>query len=85
MQKTENLKTKRPQMEAPDIREHGASIEDKPQISNRRLFCQLQVFTGCQNPQALAKALKKASLESVLYGILQARTLEWVAISFSNA
>ena len=67
MEKTETPKTKRPQMEAPDIREHGASIEDKPQISNRRLFCQLQVFTGCQNPQPLAEALKKASLESVLY------------------
>ena len=46
-----------------DIREKGAA----DQILDKRLFCQLQVFTGCQDPQALVETLKASSVESVLY------------------
>lgn len=46
-----------------DLREKGAA----GQTSERRLFLQLQVFTGCREPQRLSDALQASGLEAVLY------------------
>ncbi len=52
-------------IEAPplDIRERGAN----GQMSDRRLFLQLHVFTGCANPAPLIAALDACRTEAVLY------------------
>ncbi len=50
-----------------DIREYGAPKQGQPQTSEKRLFFQLQVFTGCRNPEEISQALQKTSLETVLY------------------
>ena len=54
-------------LDAPEIREMGAPINGEPQYSARRLFLQLQVFTGCAQPHELIESLKASSLEVVLY------------------
>jgi chlorite dismutase len=46
-----------------DIREHGAN----QQVSERRLWMQLQVFGGCADPKPLVGALEAARVEAVLY------------------
>jgi chlorite dismutase len=46
-----------------DIRERGAN----QQTSDRRLFLQLHVFTGCPDPQPLIAALDASRAEAVLY------------------
>jgi len=46
-----------------DIRERGAG----QQVSDRRLFMQLQVFTGCADHQPLVTALERGGVEAVLY------------------
>lgn len=46
-----------------DMRERGAG----GQTSARRLFLQLQVFTGCREPMRLRDALQASQLEAVLY------------------
>ncbi|HYL82264.1 MAG TPA: hypothetical protein VEU07_15720, partial [Candidatus Acidoferrum sp.] len=46
-----------------DLREHGAN----QQIFDRRLFVQLQVFTGCQETKPLIAALEASQIEAVLY------------------
>lgn len=46
-----------------DIRERGAG----QQVSERRLFMQLQVFTGCADAGPLAETLERSGLEAVLY------------------
>lgn len=46
-----------------DIRERGANR----QTSDRRLFMQLQVFTGCADTAPLAAALQVSRAEAVLY------------------
>lgn len=53
--------------EALDMREHGAPKNGEPQVTSRRLFVQLQVFTGCSNPENCAKVLEKSGLDSVIY------------------
>ena len=35
-----------------DLREFGAPVNGESQVSDRRLFLQLQVFSGCKNPAA---------------------------------
>jgi hypothetical protein len=50
-----------------DIREQGALKDGVPQSTDRRLYMQLMVFTGCGNPQACVKALENSGLEFVLY------------------
>jgi hypothetical protein len=50
-----------------DLREKGAPRDGVPQTCDRRLYLQLQVYTGCQDTTTLAKALEKSGLESVLY------------------
>ena len=46
-----------------DIRERGAN----QQMSDRRLFLQLQAFTGCTDPKPLIAALDASQAEAVLY------------------
>ncbi len=50
-----------------DIREVGAPKNGVPQVTDRRLYMQLQVFAGCVQPDICAKALQASGLESVLY------------------
>ncbi len=50
-----------------DMREFGAAREGVPQATTRRLFMQLQVFSGCVNPEKIASSLQASGLESVLY------------------
>jgi len=52
-----------PTPEPVDVRERGANQA----ISTRRLFMQLQVFTGCADAAPLVSALDKAGHEAVLY------------------
>jgi chlorite dismutase len=46
-----------------DVRERGAN----QQVSDRRLFMQLQVFSGCRDPKPLVQALESSRVEAVLY------------------
>ncbi|MBI5368573.1 MAG: chlorite dismutase family protein [Planctomycetes bacterium] len=51
-----------------DLREKGAPARGVPSAFDRRLFVQLQVFTGCADGGATAAvALEKSGLECVLY------------------
>jgi chlorite dismutase len=51
------------QSQQPDIAEKGAS----GQRSDRRLFMQLQVFTGCPDTNAAITSLNNAGLDAVVY------------------
>ena len=51
------------QEETLDIRERGAG----QQVSTRRLFIQLQVFSGCADARPLISALEGSEIEAVLY------------------
>lgn len=53
--------------ELPDIKEYGAAKEGVPQSTDKRLFFQLLVYTGCYDPAPPAAALKSGGVESVLY------------------
>ena len=63
-----NTEQKRPQQPEPlDIREVGAPIDGKPQVSDLRLFLQLHVFGGCSDLKPIIETLEKGSLNAVLY------------------
>jgi hypothetical protein len=47
----------------PDVLERGAN----QQTSSRRLYLQLQVYTGCADPKPLVGALESAAIEGVVY------------------
>jgi chlorite dismutase len=54
--------------EAPDLRERSAAARGgEPQVLDRRLYLQLQVYTGCERPEEAADALRASAIESVLY------------------
>jgi chlorite dismutase len=46
-----------------DVREHGA----QGATADRRLFMQLQVFSGCVDPKPLVRAFEASRLEAALY------------------
>ncbi len=46
-----------------DVQEHGA----KGQTSDRRLYMQLHVFTGCGDAKPLVRALEASGIEGALY------------------
>ena len=46
-----------------DVQERGANA----QASDRRLYMQLQVFTGCLEAKGLVRALESSRIEAVLY------------------
>lgn len=58
---------RRPAPEKPDIREKGAPRDGQPQVSDRRLFMQLLVFTGCPDPSPLIHRLGSLPAPAVLY------------------
>src|SRR5574341_322577 len=49
-----------------EVAERGAN----GQVSNRRLFMQLQAFGGCGEPKALAGTLERSRIEAALYADL---------------
>jgi len=54
--------------ESMDIREKGAAAKDgSPQVSSRRMYFQLCVFTGCADLKPVEAALKASGFEAVLY------------------
>lgn len=55
------------QINKPDIDEHGAPAEGRPQVSTARLFVQLQAFGGCADATAVCNAMKEAELPGVVY------------------
>lgn len=54
-------------MEELDLREKGGPRQGQPQISDRRLFMQLQAFGGVLDPDALKVELDGSGIEGVLY------------------
>lgn len=56
-----------PKPPPPDMNEHGAPLRGQPQSMDRRLFMQLQVFTGCERADDLPPVLRDHGLECVLY------------------
>ena len=63
-----NTERKRPPRPEPvDLKEIGAPIDGEPQVSDRRLFFQLHVFEDCSDTYRTIEALKKSSLNAVLY------------------
>ena len=61
----ENQRTK-PQ-EQLDIREVGIPIDGEPRYSDRRLYFQLHVFTGCLDPTDFIGILQQGTLNAVVY------------------
>lgn len=53
--------------ELPELREKAVNHKGEAQILDKRLYLQLQVYTGCSDAQAAADALKASGIESVLY------------------
>ncbi len=53
--------------EMPDLREKAVTPKGETQILEKRLYMQLHVYTGCNDPRAAADALKASGLESALY------------------
>ena len=51
----------------PDLREKATGPKGEVQISEKRLYLQLQVYTGCDRAESLVEELKASGLESVLY------------------
>src|SRR5688572_10547699 len=56
-----------PKSEAPDLHEHGGPKDGQPQKLDKRLYFQLQAFTGALDLKPLAAALSAAKLPCVLY------------------
>lgn len=53
--------------EMPDLREKSVDPKGGTQALDRRLYLQLQVYTGCSDPRAAADALRASGLEAALY------------------
>ena len=63
-----NTEGKRPSRPEPvDLKEMGAPIDGKPQVSERRLFFQLHVFEDCSDASAVIEILEESRLNAVLY------------------
>ena len=54
----------------PDLVEHGAPVRGEPQTLEKRLFVQLQVFTGCLDTAPLIDAVRDSGLEAAVYANL---------------
>ncbi len=54
-------------LEAPDLEERGEPVGGVPQKLDRRLFLQLQVFTGCLDSGPAVKAARESGLDVVIY------------------
>ncbi len=53
--------------QAPDLREKSTSPKGEAQVLDRRVYMQLQVYTGCDRPEEASDALRASGIESVLY------------------
>ena len=53
--------------ELPELREKAVNHKGETQLSEKRLYLQLQVYTGCADPRPLSEALQASGIESVLY------------------
>lgn len=53
-----------------DMRERGSLRESVVQYSDKRLFMQLQVFSGCRDPKPVLETLRQKSIEAVVYADL---------------
>ena len=63
-----NTEQKRPPRPEPvDLREIGARIDGKPQVSDKRLFFQLHVFERCFYPDAIIDMIKSKTPAAVFY------------------
>jgi len=50
-----------------DVHEHGMDRDGTKTSTNRRLFMQLQVYTGCTDAGALTKAVESSGIEAAVY------------------
>ncbi len=50
-----------------DVREHGLAPDGSRSTIDRRLFMQLQVFTGCPDAEAVASRVEASGIEAVVY------------------
>ena len=50
-----------------DVFEHGMDAEGNPSSSERRLFMQLQVYSGCRNLEEVAARIEESGLDAVVY------------------
>jgi hypothetical protein len=50
-----------------DLSEHGADRGGKPQITDRRFYFQLQVYTGCLDIKKVVDAVASSGMEAVVY------------------
>ena len=57
----------RARLEPPDLSERGGLKGGQPQRSDERLFMQLFVYTGCDNPREVADWIAQAAVDSVVY------------------
>lgn len=58
----------RPAYAPPDAREKGApSKAGEPQLLDKRLYAQLQVYTGCERAAEVVDAFKASGLEGAVY------------------
>ncbi|MBI1337616.1 MAG: hypothetical protein GC164_11710 [Phycisphaera sp.] len=57
----------RPTPDKPDILEHGSPRDGQPQATDRRLFIQLLVFTGCRDTKPVFDAAAKLNTPAVVY------------------
>ena len=60
-------------------------LENQLNLRQRKDFCPLLSAKSLQSCPTLCNPIDGSPSGSAVPGILQARTLEWVAISFSNA
>src|SRR5882672_11193019 len=49
--------------EPPDLLERGVNDKGEPQTFDRRLYCQLQVFTGAERTEPLVSAFAQSGLQ----------------------
>ncbi len=56
-----------PKPSPPDLRERGMDLDGQPQVTDRRLYCQLQVFTGADRIEELVQAFSTSGLAGVVY------------------
>ena len=50
-----------------DLREHGAPVDGTPQVSDRRLYAQVHVYTGVTNMDEVTATLGNTLIDTVLY------------------
>ncbi len=58
----------RPAYQLPEAKERGAASKTgEPQTLDKRLWCQLQVYSDCTNAKAVVEAFRSSGLEGAVY------------------